>query len=86
MDGMDTDSTGSGAGGVGSKLPAEPAHPEQVERNYGPGGDPYERAQGRADLQPQSQPDVEDDQRQQEEQKVGSDPSIRSGHFAAILA
>ena len=83
---MDTDSTGSGPGGVGPKLPAEPAHPEQVERNYGPGGDPYERAQGRADLQSQSQPDVEDDQRQQEEQKVGSDPSIGSGHFAAILA
>ena len=58
-------------------------HTAEPERNYGPGGDPEP---GRADLQPQSQPDVEDDQRQQKEQKVGSDPGIGSGHFAAILA
>ena len=65
-------------------LPSRPAHPEQVERDYGRGCEPQDSTQGGVVLQSQAQPDIEDDHCQHKQQNVGGDSDALRGCLQSL--
>ena len=57
--------------------------PEQIERDYGYGHDPEQRAQGGIELQPHAQPEIEYDDRKHKQQYVSGESGSSGGHVKA---